>query len=163
MDQSNRQETVKTTVQELIESLGFSAVVAVSSQNGPEEAFLCMIEVSDGQNFLIGQYGMNLAALQHLVRILVRKKVGEKVDIVVDVNNYFSDKKQLLEKEAKEALEEALQNNISVTLRPMLPYERKVIHSFLAANESVVTESVGMGEERKVVVRPQPAGTKELL
>jgi spoIIIJ-associated protein len=75
---------------------------------------------------------------------------------VVDINQYFTEKKQLLEKEAKQALDEALQNNISVALRPMLPYERKIVHAYLSANESVITESVGSGEERKVMVRPKP-------
>jgi spoIIIJ-associated protein len=66
------------------------------------------------------------------------------------------EKKELLEKEALQTLEEALQNNVSVAMRPMLPYERKVVHAFLAQNESVVTESVGIGEERKVIVKPRP-------
>lgn len=150
------QEIIHEIVSELIEKMGFSAEISVEVKEGPAESFFCAVSVSEGQNFLIGQYGMNLAALQHLVRILARKKLGEKFDIVIDINNYFSEKKQLVEKEAAQALEEALQNNISVALRPMLPYERKIVHSFLATNESVATESIGKGDERKVIIRPRP-------
>lgn len=150
------QAIIKTVVEDLLERMGFSATVTVEAEDGTGMTHMCSIRVSQGQNFLIGQYGMNLAALQHLVRIIVRKKLGEKLDIVVDVNDYFSGKKQLLEKEASQALQEALQNNISVALRPMLSYERKVVHAFLAANKSVITESVGKGEDRKVMVRPRP-------
>lgn len=150
------QETIYEIVAELIEKMGFSADINVEVKEMPLKSFFCSVSDGEGQNFLIVQYGMNLAALQHLVRILARKKLGEKFDIVIDINNYFSEKKQLVEKEAAQALEEALQNNISVALRPMLPYERKIVHSFLSTNESVVTESTGKGDDRKVLIRPRP-------
>jgi len=150
------QEVIESVVKGLISGMGFSADVAVAPLPAPQEGFLCAVRVAEGQNFLIGQYGMNLAALQHLTRILVRKQLQEKLDIIVDINDYFTEKKTLLEKEASLALEEALQKNISVALRPMLPYERKIVHAFLSLNKSVTTESVGTGEERKVMVRPKP-------
>ena len=154
------QDIIQSIVKELIEGMGFAADVTVSPLKSPQEGFLCSVRVAEGQNFLIGQYGMNLAALQHLTRILVRKKLQEKLDIIDDINDYFAEKKQILEREATQALEEALQNNISVALRPMLPYERKIVHAFLSENNSVMTESVGMGEERKVMVRPKPIGAE---
>lgn len=147
---------IKKIVAALLDRMGFSASIEIKENPVLENAFLCEVSIVEGQNFLIGQYGMNLAALQHLTRIIARKEIGEKLDIIVDVNNYFSEKKYLLEKEAKQALEEAIQNNISVALRPMLAYERKIVHSFLAQNTSVFTESVGFGEERKVMIRPRP-------
>jgi spoIIIJ-associated protein len=153
----NASEVIQSIVTELIAHMGFSATVTVSPLGeGHETGYLCSVTVAEGQNFLIGQYGMNLAALQHLTRVLARKKLEEKLEIIVDINNYFAEKRLLLEKEAAQALEEALQNNISVALRPMLPYERKIVHAFLAAKNSVITESVGVGEDRKVMVRPKP-------
>lgn len=153
---NEHQEVIRSTVEDLVTGMGFTATVEIAAL--PElTGYLCSVTVVGDQNFLIGQYGMNLAALQHLIRIIVRKKIGEKLDIIVDVNNYFSDKKKLLEKEAEEALQEVLKNNISVALRPMLSYERKVVHSFLAAHESVMTESVGSGEARKIMIRPRTA------
>ncbi len=153
------QDIIKTVVTELLQRMGFTASVEVTVGQEIVVIYLCAVRVDEGQNFLIGQYGMNLAALQHLVRIIVRKQVGEKLDIVVDVNDYFFDKKQLLEREAAQALEEVLQARSAVTLRPMLPYERKVIHSYLASKEGVMTESTGMGEARQVVVRPKEGET----
>lgn len=158
---NERERIIKEVVEELIGNLGFSATVAVTSETtGEYESFRCSAHVGEGQNFLIGQYGMNLAALQHLVRILVRKKLGERFEIIVDVNDYFSEKRQLLEKEAAAVLEEVLQNNISVAMRPMLPYERKIVHAFFSGNESVTTESIGEGEGRKVMISPRPTETK---
>lgn len=152
----NKQETVQAIIEGLIEKMGFSVTaVKVVMTEAPQESFYCSLQVVDGQNFLIGQYGMNLAALQHLVRILVRKKFEEKLEIIVDINDYFLEKKQLLEREAEQAMEAVLQNNVSITLRPMLPYERKIVHAFLSLNEGIVTESIGLGDARRVMVHPK--------
>lgn len=152
-----QQEIVRDIAKDLIEKMGFTSSVEVVPSPSSQE-LICSIQVVDGQNFLIGQYGMNLAALQHLIRILVRRRLESKFDIIVDINNYYTEKKQLLEREAERAAEEALQKNISVTLRPMLPYERKIIHTFLLKKSSVSTESAGLGDERHVIVHPYPIG-----
>lgn len=152
------QEIIEETVTELLQKLGFEASIEVKEEQEVPHTFSCMAHVEKDQNFLIGQYGTNLAAVQHLVRVMLRKKIEERVNIVVDVNDYFLEKRVSLEKEAEKAALEALENNVSIALRPMLPYERKVVHSFLAENPSISTESIGKGEERKVMISPK---TKE--
>lgn len=152
--QTPHQEIIREIVADLLEKMGFSAVVEVSVEE--ENAYLCMARLEQDQNFLIGQYGVNLAAIQHIVRALLRKKLEDRVAVTVDINDYFSEKRALLEKEAEKAAEEALKDNISVALRPMLPYERKIVHAFLSKNPKIITESTGKGEERKVMVRPRP-------
>lgn len=155
---TDKEETIQTIVTGLIEKMGFpvGSIEVAMIQEDPQMTFYCSLRVVEGQNFLIGQYGMNLAALQHLVRILARKVLGEKLEITVDINDYFLEKKQLLEKEVERAMGEALQNNVSVALRPMLPYERKIVHALLSTNVNVTTESVGAGDARRVMVRPKP-------
>jgi len=155
--EKSHQEIIKEIVAGLLEKLGFEASVEVAFQEGGLNVFFCKVRVEKDQNFLIGQYGVNLAAVQHLVRVMLRKKTEERLNVIVDVNDYFSEKKVLLEKEAEKAAAEALRDNISVALRPMLPYERKIIHSFLFENPKIVTESVGQGAERKIMVSPKPA------
>lgn len=153
----HQKEIIETIIRELFEKMGFSPLsIEINETQALIPLVYCSIHVAEGQNFLIGQYGMNLSALQHLVRILVRKALDEKMEIVVDINDYFLEKKQLLEKEAEQGLKEALQNNIAVKLRPMLPYERKIVHTLLSTNESVMTESVGVGEARQVMICPKP-------
>ncbi|OGI15117.1 MAG: hypothetical protein A3E38_01680 [Candidatus Moranbacteria bacterium RIFCSPHIGHO2_12_FULL_54_9] len=155
--EKTHQEIIKETVADLLHKMGFEAMIEVTvQQDGPESTFFCMARVEHDQNLLIGQYGVNLAAIQHLVRVMLRKKTTEKLSVVVDVNDYFSGKRDLLEKEAKRAASEAVENNTSVMLRPMLPYERKIVHSFLAGNPEVITESIGKGDERKVGIHPKP-------
>lgn len=155
--EKTRKQLIEETVAELLQKLDFEATIEVLELDDDLSTFSCMARVEKDQNFLIGQYGANLAAVQHLVRVMLRKKMEEKTNIVVDVNDYFLEKKTLLEKEAQKAAEEALRNNISVALRPMLPYERKIVHAFLAQNSNITTESIGKGEERKVRVSPKVA------
>ena len=153
--EQTRKQIIEETIVGLLKKLDFEASIEVTEQNNDSNTFVCMARVEKDQNFLIGQYGANLAAVQHLVRVMLRKKIEERVNIVVDVNDYFLEKKVLLEKEAQKAAEEAVRNSISVAMRPMLPYERKVVHSFLAQNQNITTESIGSGEERKVMVSPK--------
>lgn len=155
--ESGHELMLKNLVTNLIEKMGFSPSVEVTTGDEEELTYYCSIRVEKDQNFLIGQHGINLAALQHLVRILARKETIEKMNIVVDVNDYFVEKRSLLEKEVTRAVDEVLQNNVSVSLRPMLPYERKIVHAFLSSHQSVTTESIGEGEARKVMVRPRGA------
>jgi spoIIIJ-associated protein len=67
----------------------------------------------------------------------------------------------MLEREADKAIREALESQISVALRPMLPYERKVVHSYISKRSDVVTESIGKGVDRKVLIRPKLSGEIE--
>lgn len=149
------QEIIKEIVSDLLRKMDFEAEVEVSLEEDAPQIFLCMARVKEDQNFLIGQYGANLAAIQHIVRMMLYKKTQERVSVIVDVNGYFSDKKTLLEQEAEKAAEEAVRDQISVMMRPMLSYERKIIHTFLAKNQNVITESIGQGKERKIVIRPK--------
>ena len=75
----NYEQIIEAVVKELLEKMGFLPQVTVAKE--AEELFACRIELSEDQNFLIGQYGVNLAAIQHLVRILVRRKTGEKIKV----------------------------------------------------------------------------------
>lgn len=151
------QEIIKATVADLLEKMGFEASVEVTVERGDEETFSCMARVEHDQNLLIGQYGVNLAAIQHIVRVMLRKQTEARLNVIVDINEYFSAKKALLEQEAERAAQEVSRDNVAVALRPMLPYERKVVHAFLAENPDVITGSEGQGDARKIVVRPRSA------
>lgn len=153
--EKTHQEIIKEIVSDLLHKMDFEAEVEVSVGEDAPQTFLCMARVKGDQNFLIGQYGANLAAIQHIVRMMLYKRTQERLDVIVDVNGYFSDKKTLLEQEAEKVAEEAARDQISVMMRPMLSYERKIIHTFLAKNQDVVTESIGQGKERKIVIRPK--------
>lgn len=153
--QNRGEEVIKKTVQELVAKMGFSAEVEVSKTSGEDmaEMITCNIRTEES-NFLIGQYGVNLQSLQHIARLLVRKKSDELANFIVDVNSYRQEKNSSIEKMAREAAEQALREKRAVVMRPMSSYERRIVHMEMAKNEQVKTESIGEGENRRVVVKP---------
>jgi spoIIIJ-associated protein len=84
---------------------------------------------------------------------------------VIDVNGYFAEKRGFLEREALAAVKEVEESGLPVMLRPMLSFERKMIHHLLASHGSVMTESVGTGGDRKILIRlkPEPIAEEQIL
>jgi spoIIIJ-associated protein len=147
-------DLIQSLIKETLEKMSFIAEVETRTDMVNEtETLIFNIKTSDS-NFLIGQYGVNLQSLQHIIRLLVRKKVDEKINFLIDVNNYRQEKNSSVEKLARETAEECLRENREVLLRPMAPYERRIVHLELAKNKEVTTESIGEGENRRVLIRP---------
>ena len=117
------------------------------------ENFICNVKTEDSSH-LIGQYGVNLQALQHLARVIVRKKTEIKSDFILDVNFYRKERNESIAILAKNIAEKAVAEKRAITLRPMSPYERRLVHIELAENKNITTESVGEGEDRQVIIKP---------
>lgn len=148
------EETIRSVVAELLAKMGVAGEIEVSVvEEDGKKNILCNIKTEES-NFLIGQYGVNLQSLQHIARVLVRKKTAERANFVLDVNQYRQEKNSSIIKLAKSIAEQALVEKRAVVLRPMSPYERRLVHMELSKNPEVRTESIGEGEDRKVVVKP---------
>ena len=103
---------------------------------------------------LIGRHGKTLDALQFLVSTATARMVGYRYPVVVDVEGYKGRQREKLESVAYSAADRAVSQNRSVRLRPMTPYERRIIHITLADDPRVETASEGEGASRRVVVLP---------
>lgn len=103
---------------------------------------------------LIGRHGKTLDALQFLVSTATARMIGYRYPVVVDVEGYKGRQREKLESVAYSAAERAVSQNRSVRLRPMTPYERRIIHITLANDPRVETASEGEGTARRVVVLP---------
>lgn len=147
-----------TTVKDLLRRMGFEAEVKTSEEMLPDRSikYHCEITLYEGQNLLIGQHGANVAALLHLVKLVVRKEMPKNSSLSLDINKYFEEKKGFLEHEAMAAVKEVEETGLPITLRPMLSFERKLIHNLLATHPVVMTESIGIGEGRKVLIKRKP-------
>jgi spoIIIJ-associated protein len=104
---------------------------------------------------LIGRRGETLAALQYLTRLLVSRKIGRRAYLVVDVEGYKERRETMLRRLARRMAEQAVQRGRVVSMEPMPPHERRIIHLTLKNNPDVTTESVGEGSLRKVTVVPR--------
>jgi spoIIIJ-associated protein len=111
--------------------------------------------VGDDLGILIGRRGQTLDALQYLVRLIVSKKASPKAHIIIDVENYKQRRYEDLKTLALNVASQVKSNKSSFRLEPMPAFERRIIHVTLANNPDVVTESIGEGESRKVVVSPK--------
>lgn len=151
MDQKTN-EFVKNTITELLDKMGFSGKLTLEESD--DESIVCNITTDNDSHFLIGQHGVNLQALQHLTRLIVRKSISEKIRFVLDVNDYRKQKNQTLIEQAHSATEEALREKRSISLKPMSTYERRIVHLELSKDSRVTTESIGEGENRKIIIKP---------
>ena len=150
----NWEAQLKSSIEELLEKMGFKGEVEVTKteENGRESA-ICNIKTEES-SFLIGQYGVNLDSLQHIARVVVRKKIPEYLSFTLDVNSYRQEKNESIINMAKSLASEAISERRSIIMRPMSPYERRLVHLEMAKNEKVKTESIGDGENRRVVIKP---------
>lgn len=104
---------------------------------------------------LIGRHGSTLNSLQYLVSALTYKKIGKRYPVVVDVEGYKGRQRQRIESIAQSAASRAVQQKRNVKLRPMSPYERRIVHITLREDSRVETASEGDGGMRHVVVIPK--------
>lgn len=107
---------------------------------------------------LIGRRGTTLSALQYLVNVMMTRKTGSKVLVTVDVEHYHRRREETLQGLARRMADRVRSSRRPMTLEPMPANERRIIHLALAQDNGVQTGSVGMGEERKVVIRPRGGG-----
>ena len=109
----------------------------------------------EDSGLLIGRRGQTLQSLQFLVTLISRKQLGEDIRVVLDVENYRRRRESSLRDMAAKVASRVTQTNRSITLEPMSPADRRVIHTSLAEHPKVRTESAGEGENRKVTILPR--------
>lgn len=108
---------------------------------------------SDNNSILIGKNGKNIAALQLIIRQIVNSKLKENISIILDVGNYKEKRVKNIEYLAKKLAREAHKTKTEITMDSMNSYERRIIHSVLADDKYVYTESIGEEPNRKVVIK----------
>ncbi len=112
-----------------------------------------MIDLSgDEMGVLIGKRGQTLDSLQYLVSLVVNKGTDDYIHVKVDTENYRQRRKETLENLAKNISYKVKRTKRSVSLEPMNPYERRIIHSALQNDKYVTTHSEGEEPFRRVVV-----------
>jgi len=110
---------------------------------------------------LIGRRGETLSALQYLVNLIISRRLKTRVGVVVDVEGYRQRRYESLRLLARRLAEQVRSTGRSVTLEPMPPNERRIIHLELKDNPDVATQSIGQGEERKIAILSKSNGKGE--
>ncbi len=102
----------------------------------------------------IGEQGKNISVFETVLRLVIKKQLDELPMFHLDINSYRSLREGALRELAKKAAHRARIYKKPVALEAMTAYDRRVIHTELAAHPDIKTESTGEGEKRRVVVKP---------
>ena len=149
-------DVVKTTsevIDNIISLLGVE-VVSTLTQVEREDLGGPVFEIEgDDAGLLIGRRGDTLKALQFLVKYLVSQKLNANVNMLVDVEGYQDRRYQSLMSMARRGAQRVTDSGRPITLEPMPPNERRIVHMALADHPRVTTESTGSGSSRQVVVQ----------
>lgn len=143
-------EAAKKFLNEVFAAMNLTVVIDVK-YNEAEKSM--DIDLSgDEMGVLIGKRGQTLDSLQYLVSLVVNKESEDYIRVKVDTENYRQRRKETLENLAKNIAYKVKRTKRSVSLEPMNPYERRIIHSALQNDKYVTTHSEGEEPFRRVVV-----------
>ena len=128
--------------------------VTIDEYEGDEGELILDI-TGDDLAVLIGRHGKTLDALQFLVSAITVRTIGYRYPVVVDIEGYKGRQRQKLDSIARSSANRAASQNRSIKLRPMTPYERRIVHITLRDDDRVETASEGEGSARHVVILPR--------
>lgn len=147
----------KQLLNELLEKMDVLATITIhksaSTREGEESLWILNVGGEDAQT-LIGRQGNTLASLQYILRLMLSKQVQKRANVIVDVMEYKLRRNDRLRQLATRMADEAVKNSRTITLEPMPPNERRIIHMTLKERPDVETKSVGEGPGRKVTINP---------
>jgi spoIIIJ-associated protein len=151
-------QLAQETLRELLEHMGMAGTdinVYHAEPASPEEEAPWILNIEgEDLGILIGRRGETLNALQYITRLIVSRELQRRANIVIDVEDYKARRESTLERLARKMAEQAKRLGKTVTLEPMPPNERRVIHVTLREDSEVETESIGSGDDRKVTIIP---------
>ena len=142
------------TISKILQAAGVNVSRTLRAAHDPEVGGPIIDLSGEDSGLLIGRRGQTLQSLQFLVNLIVRKQSGEDVRVVLDVERYRQRRESSLRDLANKVASRVIQSNRSVTLEPMSPADRRIIHTTLSEYSGVSTESTGMGDNRKVTIMP---------
>ena len=128
----------------------FELDVTIRAIEGDE--FITLDLVGKDLGILIGRRGETLDALQYLTNLTVSRHFEDRNKFILDVEGYRSKREETLERLAKKLAERVKESGKNMSLEPMSPYERRIIHTVLQSDEQVRTFSEGEEPYRKVVI-----------
>lgn len=146
----NSRERAEEFLEKVFDAMQISVNVNITEHT--DERIMNIDLSGEDMGVLIGKRGQTLDSLQYLVSLVVNKNEEEYVRVKVDTENYRQRRKDTLENLARNISFKVRRNGKMVTLEPMNPYERRVIHSALQNDRYVETHSEGEEPFRRVVV-----------
>ncbi|SFS37375.1 spoIIIJ-associated protein [Marininema halotolerans] len=142
-------EEVEGFLREVLDAMGLPTVQLVVKQ---QSDYVLVNFVGDELGILIGRRGQTLDALQYLTSIVANKAPGTYIRFILDAEGYRKRREESLLRLADQVAQKVLRLKKSITLEPMNPMERKVVHTRIQEQKELTTKSEGEEPFRKVVV-----------
>ncbi|MFC1823340.1 RNA-binding cell elongation regulator Jag/EloR [Thermodesulfobacteriota bacterium] len=154
VDEVDEEEGVKLA-QETLENILALIPVDTTVDTGRVDGNIALKIEGDKSGLLIGRKGKTLDALQHIVNKIVNKSLDKKMRVTVDSEDYRERRKESLKQLALKMGEKAKKTRKPVTINPLIPRDRRIIHLALKDDEGLETKSRGDGLLKKILVIPK--------
>lgn len=145
-------EDVEITVDVLQHILRYMNIHATVQVRSTSPLTLNIHGINENLGLLIGRRGETLAALQLLVNLTVSHRTRHRMRIIVDAENYRQRREENLRSLALRVAQQVRNYRRSIALEAMPPHERRIVHIALSDSKDISTESIGEGDERRVVI-----------
>lgn len=143
-------QTIKTETEELLNKMISKFEVEVADDGG---VFQVIVKTDEEVSTVIGRHGETIRAIQKILEVILYKKFNERVEILVNVNDFREKQKERLETMAREYADQTKATGTAGYIRSLSSYERKLIHEYITENyPELTTSSVGEGRERQLVI-----------
>lgn len=145
-------EIIKKTIKEFFKKTTFEVII--ESLIEEDKTIIVNLRAEDPQ-ILIGEGGQTLNEIQYLLKIILKKQIKEHFYLDIDINDYKKKKIEYLKETVYSVADEVVLTKEEKELAPMPAYERRIVHLTLAERQDIITESVGQGYERRIIIKPK--------
>ena len=148
-------ETVKETVDDLLKKLKVESTVSVEEITTDEEIHYQINIESPETGLLIGYHGETINSLQLLLGVILYKKLGKWVRVIMDVGEYRKMREESIKEMVNRIILEVERTGQPVEMPYLSPLERRIVHMMLTEHKTLTSQSHGEGRDRRVTVKPR--------
>ncbi len=139
-------------IETIVKALGMTECSITERSNDEEISF--ELDCGDDYGIIIGKRGETLDAIQYLARMVANKGNSNYKRVSINVGNYRAKREETLRILARKTAAKAVRQGRNISLEPMNPYERRIIHTAVQEVEGATSHSIGSNLDRRVVITP---------
>lgn len=156
--ETSKEEIIKKTTEELFGLLGIEGNLEVLLKEGlpagRQEEVEIVLETTE-TGIVIGYHGETLESLQLVLSLCISKRLGSFTRVILEIGDYRKNRTDWLKTAALAAKEKAINEQKEVAIPNLKSWERRIVHMLLQEDKEVISESMGDGKERTLVIKPR--------
>ncbi len=145
-------EKVREMLSSLLSKMGLEGSIK-DIKEGESKVYV-ELKSRDSSGLIIGKKGKTLEALQFMINLMINHATGSEKKIILDIEEYREKRERALKKMSRDMAFKVIKSGRPMTLEPMNPFERRLIHLSLQNDKRVTTKSEGQGIYRKIKISP---------